>query len=231
MTELIQIQNLRDYTKCSNYAKYNWNATSNSTQSITRSIIDSCYRDIAVLNKTVDWKTIRNRTYKEVFKEPNRSVDTLYKDSLVILNALRNWYLEFYRDLSCEAICNITLQETISGETITAKIDTVLVSEKEVTLIEFSDTDNIEDILKDIGLRTKIYLLGKEQILVNKVLVIKTSNNNVTCTRVSVHNPVEWNYKTRLALQVIVGSIRQKIFYPSPTSMCTACPYRGICSW
>ncbi len=229
MSQLIEIKHLRDFSKCSAYAKYNWNAADDPRQSVNRSIIESCYRDAAVLEKRTNWKTIRSRIYRMIFdSETNKSPTTLYKESLVSLNTMRDWYLEHYRDEPGEAICNLELQDEISGVLVTAKIDTVLVSDSTVTLIEFR---NDKEILKDIGLRAKIYLLGKEHIRVNRVLVINVTDKTVTCTKLAIHNPDEWNYKTYQVLQLMMLSIKQGIFYPSPTSMCASCPYKMICSW
>lgn len=231
MTQLVQIKNLRDYTKCSNYAKYHWHYLDSSSESTCRSIIESCYRDIALHNKKVDWRTVRNRVYREVFRETNQNVDSLYKEALAVLSTLRNWYLEYYRDEPGEAILNVDLEEETNGMKVTARIDGVLINGDDVTLIYFTEEKEPQEILRDIGLRTRVYLLGREKILVNKILAINATDKTVTCNKLTVHNPIEWNYKTRQALGMILLSMKNNIYYPSVTSMCNSCPYKSVCSW
>jgi hypothetical protein len=67
--------------------------------------------------------------------------------------------------------------------------------------------------------------------LVNKVLAINATDNKVECIKLSVHNPEEWNYRTRQTLGLMLLSIKNNIYYPSVTSMCNSCPYKAVCSW
>lgn len=231
MTELVQIHQLRNYAKCPNFAKYSWNVPTKTTKNVVRSVVESCYRDVAVLNKRVDWKTVRNRVHHQlVALEPTLSSDEFYNAAVAILESLRPWYLVYFRDGTEEAICNLKLEEEINQVQVTAQVDAVLIGEK-ITLLEFTECESIEEILRDIGLRTKILLLGKQNIKVNKILAIRCSDRSVRVTSLSVDNPDSWNYKTLQSLQLMLFSVKNKIFYPSPTSMCTTCKYRDICSW
>ena len=62
-------------------------------------------------------------------------------------------------------LCNLDLQEEISGVTVAARIEAVTVSDNTVTLITFTTGRKLEEVMRDIGMRTRIYLLGKEGIL------------------------------------------------------------------
>ena len=229
--ELVQIRNFRDYAQCPEYSKYNWNVPSVAVKLPAQVVIESCYRDIAVLNKRVDWSTIRSRVQAEVMKQSTKTAQQIYGNSVELLTSLRAWYLEQYRDGIEEAVFNLKLSTEMGKTKIEADIFCLLVSETEVTLIDFVTGLSPEEILKDIGLRIKIYLLGKQNIKVNKILAIRPDEKSARYWTLTVNNSDNWNYKTEQVLQLMLASMNNNIFYPSPTGMCSTCKYKGICSW
>lgn len=233
MTEqLVQIHQLRTYAACPNLAKYSWHVPVVSKKNLIRTVIESCYRDLAVLDKRVNWKTVRNRIHNHLLKvEPNLSTDNFYSSAISIMESVRNWYIDSFRDQDGEAICNIKLEDTIREIKIEATIDIILIKRKQITLVEFTEADKPEKILRDIGLRTKIYLLGKQNIKVNKILAIKCTDRAVRTWSLSIDNSNTWNYKTYQVLQLMLFSIKNKIFYPSVTSACVTCKYKEMCGW
>jgi len=232
MTELVKINQLRNYAACPNFAKYDWYVPVTTEKNVVRTVLESCYRDVAVLNKRVDWKTVRNRIHNHLIElESNLPTEGFYNGAVAIMESLRNWYLSSYRDGTEEAICNLELEDTISDVNIKLSIDTLLIGKKHITLMEYTEMETAEEVLRDIGLRTKILLLGKQNIKVNKVLAIKCSARAVKTWTLNIDNSSNWNYKTMQVLQLMLLSIKKKLFYPSPTSMCSTCKYRDICSW
>lgn len=232
MKELVQIGNLRDYSKCPNYARYNWLGIVSTMKLPSQRVIESCYRDLAVLNKRVDWKTVRSRVQTEFLKEDtNKSAQYIYSATVELLTSLKVWYTEQFKDGTEEAVTNLKLSSVINKTRIEADIFCLLVSPERNTLVEFVQVDTPEEVIKDIGLRTKVWLLGKEGIRVNKVLAIRPDERSARYWLLNVDNSDAWNYKTEQVLQLMLASINNNVFYPSPTGMCTSCKFKKICSW
>lgn len=228
---LVEIHQLRNYSKCSNFAKYSWHVPTKVNQTVARAVIESSYRDLAVLSRNISWKTIRDRVHHKLVElEPSLSNDEFYSVAVTLMGALRTWYLAEYRDCTDEAICNVILSEELNNVKITGTINVLLIGKK-ITLIEFTNEETAEDILRDIGIRTKVYLLGKQNIKVNKILAINCSSRTIKTHVLKIDNPDNWNYKTHKSLQLMTLAIKNKIFYPSPTSMCITCKYKDGCSW
>lgn len=231
MTQLIQIKHLRDYSKCPNYAKYNWyNEDLKLKSNICKQVVTSCYRDIFVLNKKVDWKTVRNRIHSFISKENSIEADKIYSFSIALMSGMRDWYLQIYRDGPVEGIGPFLLEEKIFEETIQIQIDGLLNDNKSVTLIHYCN-EEADWILKDPELRIKIYLLSKQKIKINKVLVISCSETSVKTKTITVDNVDNWNLKTEKMLGLFLYSIKNKVFYPSITKDCSSCRFSDICSW
>lgn len=228
MSQLVQISNLRDYAKCPNYAKYNWDSKLKSIpKSICQKVIESCYSDLSMLDKTVDWKTVRNRV--AVFAaESNHDAASFYNSTITILESLRNWYVSYYRDYVDSAVNNITLESSLLDRKIVGTISNVLVKNNQLIMIEHSENVNI---FQDIGLKVKLWLLYKNNIKVKRVIHFTYTDKSVSTQELNIDNPDIWNTKTEQVLKLMLTSINNKIFYPSPTNMCKSCKYKDICSW
>jgi hypothetical protein len=229
--DLIQIGQLRDYSQCPAYAKFNWSAGSPSYRTITENVIRSCYMDLAVNNKKVDWRTVRNRVHHQVLLHSEElNANQIYKLVVLILDSIKKWYLEEFRDGEEEGLVDLRLELEINKTKVEVNIDGLLVEGNKITLVDFTEKETTQDILRDIGLRTKVLALSKQNITVNKVLSIKCSDRSVRCTPLKVDNIPNWNYKNEQILQLMLLGMKQKIFYPSPTSMCSTCKYKDICT-
>lgn len=231
MTDLsLPLHKVRAYTKCPNFAKYSWHIPVQTKRTVPRILIEDCYRDIAVLNKRIEWKTIRNRVNNLLLEhEPELSGNNFYNSAITIMESLRNWYVNYFRDGTEEAVCGIYLESELNQVKLSAVVDVLLIGEK-ITLIEFTEEETAEEILRDIGIKTKIYLLGKQNIKVNKIVALRCTNRSVKTTTLNIDNTDAWNYKTEQSLKLVTIAVKNKIFYPSPTSMCSTCRYKDICS-
>jgi CRISPR/Cas system-associated exonuclease Cas4 (RecB family) len=233
MSELIQISNLKDYSKCSNFAKYNWNSKVKPVVFTPgMKVIDSCYRDLVLLDKVSNWKTVRNRANKYLMESQTEiSAAQFYSDSINLLENLRNWYRDFYSDLEVSGISNLDLSVDMFNQTITGHIDTVVIKKGKPVLIEYTNLNTIDQLVTDIGIRTKIWLLSKNGIKVKTIYCVSPREKTLSVIELNIDNFDTWNNKTEVVLQLMVTSIKNKIFYPSPTNMCTTCKYKDVCSW
>lgn len=227
--KILQEQHLKDFTYCPNYYKFNRNNQIARPVSIAERVIKSCIRDASVLSKRTDWKTIRSRVLTEV----SSVTDTqhLYNQTIVLLESLRNWYLNNYRDTERnEYLHNVVLTEEINETKLETIIDGLIIKGKQVTLIEFTDLENTDEILRDIRLKLKLYLLGKRDIKITKILAIRCTDTSVKVNQLYIHDVDNINYKTNQVINLIVFSIDRGIYYPSVNPGCSTCPYKSICS-
>lgn len=229
--EIYQIKRLRDYQKCPNLCKYDVSGTESVDQTVIRKVLEYCYSEIATSNTSLVWKDVRTKVTQLLCElEPHLTAKQIYSSSLVVLETVRNWYIANYRDKENSGLVNIRLTEELNGIQITGVVDAVLLTGKKVKLVEFTDL-SLDQVYSDIGFRTKIWLLGKAGLKVTSALVIKCTNRTIETVTLKILETEKWNLKNEQILKLITISIKNKIFYPSVTSMCNTCQYKSICSW
>ena len=99
--ETIKVKHIVDYSKCPNFCKFNWNNHSlvDSKTSAIRRIIKSCYRDQANFERKIVWKTVRSRVHTELSSLlEDLSLTDYHKMAVRVLDGLRGWYLNDYRE-------------------------------------------------------------------------------------------------------------------------------------
>lgn len=235
----IEIRHLEDFVKCPNFAKYNWDNSRKSSNSIyyqpIRNILMSCYRDMANLEKKVVWKTVRNRVHGEltVLLE-HMDLKEYQKKAIRITESLRGWYIDRYRAGPEEAVSDLRLEGIVPATTMTivAEVDAILLAPTGITLVEITDKySNAVEAYNSIGLRTKIWLLSLQGVSITSALIVNIRDKTINTFSLTYSKPEDIVYKTERALSLITGSIKHTIFYPSLTEDCKTCPYRSICSW
>ncbi len=230
MTQLVQLGKLTEYTECSNYYKYN-KLNHSSTKSVSQIVIESCYRDAAVLEKRTDWKAIRGRIHEVLLqKEPSLTSKEHYRRAVQLMESCRNWYLQEYRPGTEECLLNIELQEEILPEfKIQGIISSLLLSSTgTITIIEFS---NNLDVISNIEFRTKLYLLHKQNIKVNQALILDCTSFGIKYSKLNLENITIDFSKIEQVLKLNMLGIKNNIFFPSQTEKCNTCRYKAICSW
>lgn len=234
--QLIQIRHLKDYSQCPNFCKYNWNLLSKPIKPSTlEQIIDVCYRDLA-FNGKPNWAKIRKYVQEQLLVlEPDLETQQLYKRSVELMTSLRNWYLEIYRDGPSESLYRLQLKGVIGGLSISGEVFTTLLessgSSNKTTLVEFTELDSELLMIRDFSIRVKIWLLTQQQVKVNKLLFIKTTNKIIKWWNLNIQDPDLWNYKTEQSLKLIASGIKNNVYYPSVSDMCNTCIYKDTCSW
>lgn len=235
---VLEIKHIEDYVKCPNFAKYNWvndSETRNDFYKPIRNILLSCYRDMSNLEKKVVWKTVRNRVHSELAGLLNtRTLEQYQKDAVHVIQSLRTWYLNYYRSGPELALHDLALQELVPGVgvSIKATVDALLLEPGNITLVEVTNRfSSGEEAYNSIGLRAKVWLLSKQRVMVNKMLVINIKGKDLQIYTLKLTEPKDIVYRTERALSLIVGGIKYNVFYPSITDMCNRCPYKPICAW
>ena len=86
MSKLITIENIQDYIKCPNYAKYNWNFTNlkNKKLNHTEELLKNAYKDLAIYGVPTSWKTIRTRATQSYFQN-NENTKSIYNKSITYI--------------------------------------------------------------------------------------------------------------------------------------------------
>lgn len=235
----VPLEHLDDYTKCTNFAKYNWsniNRKKHYMFSPIRGLILDTYIDQANLNRKIVWKTLRNKLHSKLVPVilENKSVGDYLKIVKKIMEQLRNWYINHYRDSPdiCLACLHIESKVPSTGMSIEADIDAVLLSNQDMYMVEITDKyKNINEAISSISLRAKVWLLAQQGVKPNKIILILIHEGNIITESITIHDTDEFLFKTEKALQWCIGGIKHNITFPSVTPMCKTCLYKDICTW
>lgn len=239
-TSTVELRHLDDYMKCPNYAKYNWTNGSlvrhHFLYQPVRSIIMSAYRDMANLEKKVQWKTLRGRVHTALAPLLHNELEIAeyFKLSKYILEKIRGWYLNTFRDGPTTCLHNLSIESPVpaTGLSIATTIDAILLSPDQTSIVEITDKyKDIREASVSFSIRAKVWALKQEDINVKSVLLVHIKEGNINVHEINIRNIDEYCFSVEKSLQWALGSIKHQIFLPSITSMCDSCPYKGVCSW
>jgi len=220
----ISTDGLNIYQKCPKYFKLD-NAKV-PPKGMVASIILESYQRTANFQKKIDWRTVRSIATKQSLSAEGN----VYSKTINVLNALREWYLKYYRETDEEdVICNLDLRYTYSDVELVAHVEALLVKNNKVTMVDFTNLDTSE-YLKSVGFRSKLWLLAREKVNVNKVLLVRTGQGDA-CQVSTIPVKKEWILEgENLSLFYLFG-IKNNLFPPSPTEACNTCKFKPICTW
>jgi len=236
----IEVWHLDDYIKCPNYAKYNWNRRqirrAHYLYGPLSNVILSCYRDQANLNKKVLWKTVRNRVHQELapLLDTKIAIEDYKQVAIDCLVEIRNWYINVFREGPTTCLYNLEIEACVpvTGVTIAGQLDAMLLSPDQNMIVEVTDKfKSNREVLSSLSIRSKIWLLHAKKVKVDKLKVIRIQDKKIKIDTLKIQNYDDFIYKTERTIQWATGSIREKVFHPSITSMCDTCPYKGVCKW
>lgn len=233
----VKIKNLIDYSKCPKFCRYNWSNHLSNTDDKTaalRRIIKSCYKDQANFERKLVWKTVRSRVHTELSPMlENTSLDGYHSMALKVMDSLRSWYLEYYREGPELCLHDLALKRVVPevGIELEGHIDALLLEEDNVTMVNIkTKPESLLEAYKGIELKAKAWLLSQEGVIVNQFMIINVSGDTIKVQKIRIDKPKEYLHETEKVMQIITGGIKHKVFYPSVTDMCKACPYGSICS-
>lgn len=219
----ITTDSLNLYQKCPKF--YRLDSNSKVVSDVVTTVIQECYQRTANFQRVVDWRTIRGIATAAALN----SGTNIYNKTITVLNSVRDWYLKHYRDMDQEVICSLKLQYSYGDTELTAHVAALLVKNNKVTLVEFTNLEP-SDYLKTVGFRTKLWLLSREKIAVNKILLIKTGAAE-SCHVTTLAAKKEWvSEGENLSLFYLFG-IANNLFPPSPTEACNTCKFKMVCTW
>jgi CRISPR/Cas system-associated exonuclease Cas4 (RecB family) len=235
----VPLEHLDDYSKCTNYAKYNWSNIKRKRHYLFSSLKDlilDTYIDQANLNRKIVWKTLRNKVHNKLVPVilGNKSISDYLKIVKRIMEQLRSWYINHYRDGPDICLASLQIESKVpsTGLSIEANIDAVLLSNQDIFMVEITDKyKNINEAISSVSLRAKVWLLAQQGVKVNKITLILIHEGNVLTENITIHNIDEYLFKTEKVLQWCIGGIKHNITFPSVTPMCKSCLYKDICTW
>ena len=217
--QLLQVENFRDFAFCPAFAKFNQDKDQKKPkESIPEELVRLMFSRLAErFNGTVKWNRIRKTVTSRIFD---------YKKAIEVLEGIRPFYFRKYRKLPIDFIPNITVSAEIQGQDITVNIDGILIEENKTTLVHLTNKTS-PDVLKDIGLRLKLFVLKRNNVTITNILNVSTAETEIKWSELKyVDNP-----RTEQALELIAYCFSKKVFIPSPTVLCGKCKYKDICSW
>jgi hypothetical protein len=222
--EPVDIRHLAEFSSCPNFARYNWNLKKEKEHEVPylviRKIILDCYRDLQNLDKQVRYATVRNRVHNAYAPySGDMSVATYLKKVTRMLEQIRGWYLHTFREGPTTCLINLEVGALVpaTGLQVTGGMDIVTVSEPDlVSLIEVTDKfNNKREAFRDFELRSKIYLLKKNNINVSKLSVVNVKGGRIEVWDYKIHDLDSFIYKTEKVMQVVASQIKNDISYPS----------------